>query len=144
MLRQGERGFSLAELIVVLAILSIVAVAVAPLAPSWRRGPPIDLAARELVTGLRTARAAAIYGNRETVFTLDGAAGQYWSDGAPAPKALPARINAAFAPGAPHGRIRFFPDGGASGGTIVLRDAQRSASIRIDSLSGRATFDVGR
>jgi general secretion pathway protein H len=142
--RRGEHGFSLIELIVVLAVLSIVAVAVAPLATPWRRGTLMDVAAREVVLALRTARAAAIYGNKETVFTLDGAAGHYWSDGAPAPKALPARISAAFAPGTPTGRIRFFPDGGASGGTIVLRDAHRSASIRIDALSGRTTFDVGR
>jgi general secretion pathway protein H len=142
--RRHERGFSLIELIVVLAILSIVAVAVAPLATPWRRGTLIDVAAREVVLGLRAARAAAIYGNKETVFTLDGAAGHYWSDGAPAPKTLPGRITAAFAPGTSLGRIRFFPDGGASGGTIVLRDTYRSASIRIDALSGRATFDVGR
>ena len=141
---RGEHGFSLIELIVVLAVLSIVAVAVAPLATPWRRGTLMDVAAREVALGLRTARAAAIYGNKETVFTLDGAAGHYWSDGAPAPKALPARISAAFASGTPTGRIRFFPDGGASGGTIVLRDTHRSASIRIDALSGRTTFDVGR
>jgi general secretion pathway protein H len=139
-----ERGFSLVELIVVLAVLAIVAAAVAPLATPWRRGTLMDVAAREVVLGLRTARAAAIYGNKETVFTLDGASGQFWSDGAPAPKALPGRVSAAFASGTPTGRIRFFPDGGASGGTIVLRDAHRFASIRIDALSGRTTLDVGR
>ncbi len=120
-----------------LAILSIVAVAVAPLATPWRRGTLIDVAAREVALGLRTARAAAIYGNKETIFTLDGAAGQYWSDAAPARKTLPARIAAAFAPGKHTGPDPVFPDGGASGGTIVLRDAHRSASIRIDALSGR-------
>jgi general secretion pathway protein H len=140
--RAGERGFSLIELIVVLAILSVAAVAVAPLATPWQRGTLVNVAARDVALALRAARAAAIHANQETIFTLDGAAGQYWSDRAPAPKPLPARVTAAFAPGLPQGRIRFFPDGGASGGTIVLSDPHRSASIRIDALSGRATVDV--
>ena len=142
--RSGERGFSLIELIVVLAIVAIAAVAVAPLAGPWRQGKLVDVAAREVALALRAARSAAINANQETIFTLDGAAGHYWSDRAPIPKALPARVTAALAPGLPLGRIRFFPDGGASGGTIVLSDAYRSASIRIDALSGRATVDVRR
>jgi general secretion pathway protein H len=142
--RSGERGFSLIELIVVLAILAIAAVAVAPLARPWQRGALVDVAAREVALALRAARAAAINANQETIFTLDGAAGHYWSDRAPVPKPLPARVTAALAPGLSLGRIRFFPDGGASGGTIVLSDAYRSASIRIDALSGRATVDVRR
>jgi general secretion pathway protein H len=143
-MRSGERGFSLLELIVVLAILAVAAVAVAPLAAPWQRGSLVDVAAREVALALRAARAAAINANQETIFTLDGAAGHYWSDRAPAPKALPARVTAALAPGLPLGRIRFFPDGGASGGTIVLSDAYRSAAIHIDALSGRATVDVRR
>jgi general secretion pathway protein H len=143
-MRSGERGFSLLELIVVLAILAVAAVAVAPLAAPWQRGSLVDVAAREVALALRAARAAAINANQETTFTLDGAGGKYWYDRAPTPKALPARVTAALAPGLPLGRIRFFPDGGASGGTIVLADAYRSAAIHIDALSGRTTVDVRR
>ena len=41
-------------------------------------------------------------------------------------------------------QIQFFPDGGASGGTIVLTDARRSAAIQIDALTGRTSVNVGR
>lgn len=139
----GERGFSLVELIVVIAILSIALAAAVPLAGSLRQSMAVDVAARELALGLRTARAAAIYGNKEATFMLDGAAGQYWSDAAPARKRLPAQV--AFSPEQRTvAEIRFFPDGGASGGTIVLTDARRSAAIQIDALTGRASVNVGR
>jgi general secretion pathway protein H len=138
-LRNGEHGFSLIELILVLAILALAAVTVAPIAAPWRQGSQIEMATREVVLGLRAARAAAIYGNKETTFAIDSAAGQYWSDAAPARRPLPARIT--FSPGQGD-QIRFFPDGGASGGTIMLTDARRSAAIRIDALSGRV--NVGR
>ena len=140
--RPGERGLSLLELIVVLAILSLILVAVAPLVTQGHRGAMIDVAARDVALALRETRAAAIYGNRGTTFTLDGVAGEYWSDAAPAHRTLPVRITATFAGQAQLGQIQFFPDGGASGGTIVLRDALRSAAIRVDALSGRALFNV--
>jgi prepilin-type N-terminal cleavage/methylation domain-containing protein len=143
MSRPGERGLSLLELIVVLAILSVILVAVAPLVSPAYRGATIEVAAREVALALRETRAAAIYGNKGTTFTLDGAAGQYWSNVAPARKTLPARIAASFAARQSQlGQVQFFSDGGASGGTIVLRDAHRSAAIRVDALSGRAKVNV--
>ena len=143
MSRPGECGLSLLELIVVLAILSLVLVAVASIVSPAYRGATIDVAAREVALALRATRTAAIYGNKGTTFTLDGAAGQYWSNAAPARKTLPARIVASFAAGQTQlGQIQFFPDGGASGGTIVLRDAHRSAAIRVYALSGRAKVNV--
>jgi len=140
--RAGERGVTLLELIVVLAILSLIVVAMAPLINPWHRGAMIDVAARELALALRETRTAAIYGNKQTTFTLDGPAGEYWSDAAPSRKTLPVKITARFASQAELGQIQFYPDGGASGGTIVLRDAHRSANIRVDALSGRAQFHV--
>ena len=143
--RLGERGFSLLELIVVMAVISLVLVAVTPLVNPWRRGALVDVAAREMALTLRGTRAAAIYGNKGATFTLDGAAGEYWSDVVPARIPLPASITATFAAGQTSlAQIQFFPDGGASGGTIVLKDAHRSAAIRVEALSGRVAINVGR
>ena len=139
----GERGFSLIELIVVIGVLSIALAAAVPLAASLQHSVAIDVAAREVMLGLRAARATAIYGNKEATFTLDGAAGQYWSDAAPVRKKLPAQV-VFSSEQRTVGEIRFFPDGGASGGTIVLTDARRYASIQIDALTGRASVNVGR
>jgi general secretion pathway protein H len=140
-----ERGFSLLELIVVLAIMALAAVALVPITGSASRGITIDAAARAVAVELRAARAAAIYANRETDFTIDAAARRYWSDAAPRQQALPDGIAAAFAPGdGSRGLVRFYPDGSASGGAILLRGPQRSARIEVDALTGRARIDVGR
>ena len=140
--QSGERGATLLELLIVLAILSLIVVAMAPLITPSQRGAMIDVAARELALALRETRTAAIYSNRQITFTLDGTAGQYWSDAAPAHRALPVKIIARLARQAEFGQIQFYPDGGASGDTIVLTDARRSATIRVDALSGRAQFNV--
>jgi len=141
--RMGENGFSLIELIVVIGVLSIALAAAVPLAASLRHSVALDVAARELTIGLRAARSAAIYGNKEATFMLDGAAGQYWSDAAPAHKRLPAQV-VFSSEQRTVGQIRFFPDGGASGGTIVLTDARRVAAVQIDALTGRISLNVGR
>jgi general secretion pathway protein H len=134
-------GFSLLEMVVVLAILAMAAALIAPRAAAWRDDMRIEQAARDLATGLRAARAAAIHANREAVFVLDGVTGRYWSDVAPAPKALPKRVSAMD--GVPR-TIRFFPDGGTSGGTLRLSEANRIAVIQVDSLSGRTIVSVTR
>jgi general secretion pathway protein H len=139
----SDSGFSLVELIVVIAILSVALTAAVPLATSLRHSMALDVAAREVTLGLRAARSAAIYGNKEANFMLDGATGQYWSDVAPVNKRLPAQVVVSSAQRTV-GQIRFFPDGGASGGTIVLREARRSAAIEIDALTGRTSVNVSR
>jgi general secretion pathway protein H len=140
-----DRGFSLLELIVVLAIMALAAVALAPITGNASRGITIDAAARDIAVELRAARAAAIYANRETDFTIDAVARRYWSGAAPRPKSLPDGIAAAFAQGeGSRAMIRFFPDGSASGGRILLSGAGRAAAIEVDALTGRARIDVGR
>jgi general secretion pathway protein H len=144
-LGRDERGFSLLELIVVLAIMALAAVALVPITGSASRGITIDAAARAVAVELRAARSAAIYANRETDFTIDAAARRYWSDAAPRQQALPDGITAAVAPGErSRGSIRFYPDGSASGGAILLTGPQRTARIEVDALTGRARIDVGR
>jgi len=143
--RSAERGFTLLELIVVLAIMALAAAALVPITGTAGRSIAVDAAAREIAVALRTTRAAAIYSNREADFTIDAGARRYWSDGEPSPNALPDGMSAAFAPGGRSlGRIRFYPDGSATGGSILLRGADRTAMIEVDALTGRARIDVAR
>jgi general secretion pathway protein H len=141
--RWSEGGFSLLELVVALAIVSMVLVALVPLTGSWRRGVPTEAVVNDMVVVLREARAAAINRNRPTTFTLDGAAGRYWSDSLPVPRALPARVAIAVGSGQQSlGTIQFFPDGGASGGVITVQDTRRTYTIQIETLSGRVRLNV--
>jgi type II secretion system protein H len=66
-----SRGFTLIELMVVLAVLALLLTVAVPFFPKALPGAEIKGAARELAAGLRTARSRAITLNREVGFTLD-------------------------------------------------------------------------
>ncbi len=64
----SQRGFSLVELVVVLAVMSILAAIAAPQIAAVINGGRITANANEVLTGLQLARVEAIRANRRTVF----------------------------------------------------------------------------
>ena len=150
--RPAERstGFTLIEMIVVLAVLSLALVLVVGYQPPWSRGLDIEAGAAELAGQLRLARSEAIVRNEPVALALDVAAGRY-RIGNTAPRPLPAGITfelltiAGERQTATVGGIRFQPDGSSSGGRIVLAQGARRVAIGVDWLTGRvAVADVGR
>jgi general secretion pathway protein H len=133
--REPERGFTLLELMIVLAVLSLGAALALP----WlgRQGQAASLAgaAQQLRVALAAARSAAIVEDREIVFSGDGAS--YRVDGVP--YALPETPASPVEIG-PQARISFFPSGGSSGGRLVLRDAAAQREIEVETLTGRAVL----
>ncbi len=67
----NQKGFSLIEMMVVIAVISILAGIAIPNAISWRSNSQIGAAAREIMTDLQRARMEAIKRNRnvEAIFT---------------------------------------------------------------------------
>jgi general secretion pathway protein H len=130
--RDRGAGFTLVELMIVLAIMALVAALAMP--ELLRRAPASGLgaAAEELRAALSSARAAAIAQDREV--SVRGGDGAYRVDGARRPFAsgVPVRVEVAG------GGISFFPSGGSSGGTIVLRAGSASRALEVDALTGRA------
>ena len=143
-----EAGFTLLEIIVVLAILGFALGIIVGYKPPWSRGFEIRATAAELAAQLRLARAEAIAGNQVVGFEVDLAGHRYRAGDAP-PRSLPAALSlrlltvAGQRESAARGFIRFNPDGSSSGGRIVLADGATQVAVGVDWLTGRvAVADV--
>jgi general secretion pathway protein H len=142
------RGFTLLELLVVIAVIGLVLA----LMPGFlfRDQPAIDVenAARAVADGLRQTRSRAMLENRPQTFALDVEARRFRpGDGQPlrqldrgiALSLLTARSEVA---GEAIGRIRFFPDGSATGGRVRLALEDHEAEVGVDWLTGDVAIDA--
>lgn len=137
------RGFTLIELMVVLAILGL---ALALSAPAFQRAFPwlqLKNAASTTVTALREARGLAIADNRETVLYIDLNSRQLRIDGA-RPVSLDPRLEITLTTATREvirsgvGGIRFYPDGSSTGGSVELMLDRWRQVVGIEWLTGRA------
>ena len=138
-------GFTLIEVIAVLAILGFALALVAAYKPPWSSGLGVKGTAAELASGLRLARSEAIAHNRSVAFSLD-VTGHLYRVGARPERRLPARLSLQLltisgenrGPGV--GDIRFHPDGSSTGGRITLADGQLRMAVGVDWLTGRISL----
>jgi len=141
-----ERGFTLVELLVVLAIASML-IAVMPVAfNKLHEGSQYRDTVRSIVTDLRQARQQAATEGRNVSFQLDTQARQFGIQGRSQhllPPSLEVRTTTGeLADTAPQAlaTVIFMPGGGATGGTIELvRASGAGVRIRIDWLTGQIT-----
>jgi general secretion pathway protein H len=127
--RQG--GFTLIEMIVVITILAMVAGLIVTRQP-WRSvGLNTDATVRALTNGLRLARSRAIAQDRDVVVVA--AARGFSIDGGPA-WTLPEEETFS------RSQVVFTPDGGSSGGTILLAAGQRRIAVDVNWLTGRVRW----
>lgn len=128
-------GFTLLELLIVLAILSLAAGLAIPLFAKRAPVAALNGAALEVRAALAAARSAAIAENREVFFA--GAENGFRIDGRFHRLPLSRDLSVGIRGGA---RIAFFPSGGSSGGRVVLRSAASLREIEMDAITGRATL----
>ncbi|MDD2545111.1 MAG: GspH/FimT family pseudopilin [Burkholderiaceae bacterium] len=142
------RGFTLVELLVVLAIMSLL-IGLAPLAyQRLRESSQYRDVLRTMMSDMRSARQQALSSRTEVRFVLDLGRRSYGVEGRPVrqvPEAFRVQAAVAGIELAPQGvaAIRFLPDGGATGGSIdIARASGGGVRLRVDWLSGRVTQEA--
>ena len=140
------RGITLIELLVVMAILALTLVVMAPMVMRGSAGVGLAAAARNVAAGLRLARSEAVSQNREVTFELDvaqrsyrvaGATHNFDESGSLSVELFTARSEQL---GSERGAIRFFPDGGSTGGGVTIGNDSREFRILVDWLTGKVSI----
>lgn len=146
--RSAQRGFSLIEIILVIAIIALASVLAAAAMGGGFKGMQLKASARQIASNLRYTRAQAIETGQPQSFVIDPHAHQ-WR----APKAhhgdIPAKLGIVFTgarevqPQAGEGAIVFFPDGAATGGRIQLTSGKSAWNIDVGWLTGQVQVKQG-
>jgi general secretion pathway protein H len=136
-------GFTLIELLIVVAIAAIAVTITPPLIAQAMPGVELKSAARQLAAALRYARSRAATAREESTLTVDVEARTFRVSGREQTQRLSERLHieliaaAAETPGEQVGAIRFYPEGGSSGGRITLKRDERQTAVDVDWLTGR-------
>ena len=137
-----SRGYTLMEVLVALAVIGMVLAAVPLVAGGPRPGAEARAAAIELASALRRTRSEAIAGFRANIFYLDTERRVYRVGAGGDEKPLPENLTVSLYTARSElmdgdaGRIRFFPDGSATGGRVTLAGGGQSYVVAVDWLTG--------
>ena len=158
-LRRSIAGFTLLELLVVLAIAGLLLTLVPPAVSAVVPGVKLKVAARELAVTFRDARSQAIHRNTTVNMTFELEPARYEiANGTP--HHFPDGIQIAFLDTnatmstrssssldirpAKKYRLRFYPDGSSSGAAIRLANRDTYYIVDVSWLMGRVTVSEAR
>lgn len=137
----GEDGFSLVEMLVVLAVLALAAVSAGPALDAVLPARRLEAAVETLRAEIDLLRGEALRTGRTTRLAFEPAANRFLSS---RPGAAPMPVEAAVRVDVPRGKhetpgeIRFRPDGSASGGRITLTRGHAVRILAVGPLIGLA------
>ena len=141
----SERGLTLLEVLVALGITALLLVVAMPMMPIGSTALRVESTAREIAADLREAHAAAIAGNRTVVFRIDLVSGVFGHERAKPHGGHNAGIQLALyttdeqRAGAGAGTIRFFADGGSTGGGVAVGVGAQRIMVLVDWLTGHVS-----
>lgn len=141
----GEAGFTLAELLIVLALLSLVLLVSAPSFSRILQSNFDKAALQDLTFNLDQAQRRAVRTGEEVVFRLDVSNGSYGIEGTSVNGQLPAEWSldvvtaAQEQTSADEVGIRYWPSGSSTGARISIADGGYQVDLEVDWLTGLAT-----
>ena len=141
--RSLGQGFTLLELLVVLALATLLIALVPPLISAALPGVELKSSARKVAAGLRLAREEAIRHGRDVAMIVDLEDHSYQVEGTFRRVVLPKGVELSLVVAEnemgsdQRGAIRFFPDGGSTGGRVTLARSGSGWQIGAQWLTGR-------
>jgi general secretion pathway protein H len=141
--RRREAGFTLIEMVVVLAILALVMLAAPPLFSRGKDRAELTAATREIAALLRETRSIALSHGHTEMFLVDTATGAFRAGVGGTLHHVPPGIHLVLKTtsedqlDASAGAIRFFADGSATGGGVELVQGANRSDVLVDWLTGR-------
>jgi len=141
-------GFSLIELLVVLAIAALILAVAPPMLSNAMPGLQLKSTARQLASGLRYARDRAVAGRSEVNFTVDLEARTVTVTNREAVIGIPDSLEVSLVTAASElvnetlGHIRFYPDGTSTGGRVTVSYKGNGYDVDVDWLTGRVSIDA--
>jgi len=133
----------LLELMVVLALATLLLALAPPLITSAMPGVELKAAARRVAAGLRLAREQAIRSGSDASFILDVEAREFEVEGGYRVSRLPEDLELKLEVAEQEmltehaGGVRFFPDGSSTGGRILLARDARGYQVGVQWVTGR-------
>lgn len=140
------RGVTLLELILVLALMGIIAALVIPTLGTGVSTSELKSSARQLAAGLRLARSEALATRQDAFLALDVEQRKFKVGSDPREYRLAQRADLKLYTAQKDlvsekvGAIRFYPDGGSTGGRITIASGERKYEVDVDWLTGRVTI----
>lgn len=142
----NDSGFTLFEIIVVLILLSILMLLIPPMFSSGVSSAEMKSTARKITLLLRKERSAAILSREPSAFRMDVDNKTYRSGQQQRPIQISPALAVSLTTGSTlvsdhsTGQINFYPDGSSTGGRIVIKNKNQSATVEIEWLTGKVTL----
>lgn len=142
------RGFTLVEILAVVALIALAVTLVAVSVGDGLKGAKVRAASRDLVAALRYTRGQAIVKREQKTLSVDVEQRRYRAPGRPwveLPKDMDMKLFTARSELEEEGvgRIRFFPDGASTGGHIDLVRGEATWRVDVNWLTGEIRMIEG-
>ena len=145
-MRDLNRGFTLVEMMVVLVIVALMMALVGSSISRNISGAQMRTAASKVAASLRYTRTQAILTKSEQVFLVDTEKFTYQAaerEAKELPEGMKVELNTARSEltSETAGGIRFYPDGGSTGGNVRLEANGRIYRVNVAWLTGEASVE---